>query len=79
MIKIEIRAATILFWKRKARQKRDEEKKLLEKFDRLQDQIRANFNEVTKAELIRPRKKQTCENSCHKNPRYNSPKQNAMV
>ena len=43
MIKMEIRAATILFSKRKARQKRDEEKKLLEEFNRLQEQIRANF------------------------------------
>ena len=53
MIKMEIRAATILFSKRKARQKHDEEKTLLEKFNRLQDQIRANFSEVTKAEIYR--------------------------
>ena len=57
MIKMEIRAATILFSKRKARQKRDAEKKLLEKFNRLQDQIRANFNEVTKAEIDRVKNK----------------------
>ena len=57
MIKMEIRAATILFSKRKARQKRDEEKKLFKKFNRLQDQIRANFNEVTKAEIDRVKNK----------------------
>lgn len=78
MIKMEIRVATILFSKRKAKQKRDEEKKLLEKFNRLQAQIRSNFNEATKAEIDRVRK-QTCQNSCQKNPRYNGPKQSAMV
>ena len=57
MIKMEIRAATILFSKRKARQKRDEDKTLLEKFNRLQDQIRANFNELTKAEIDRVKNK----------------------
>ena len=57
MIKMEIRPATILFSKRKARQKHDKEKKLLENFNRLQDQIRANFNEVTKAEIDRVKNK----------------------
>ena len=50
---MEIRAATILFSKRKVRQKRNEEKKLLEEFNRLQEQIRTSFNEVTKAEIDR--------------------------
>ena len=77
-IKMEIRAATILFSKRKARQKRDEEKKLLEKFNRLQDQIRANFSEVTKAEIYCVKNK-IAKIVVKKNPRYNSPKQNTMV
>jgi len=49
MIKMDIRAATILFSKRKARQRRDTEKKLLEEFNRLQEQLCAN--EVTKAKI----------------------------
>lgn len=53
MIKMEIRASTILFSKRKAKQKRDEEKELLETFNRLQEQIRLNFDEATKAEMDR--------------------------
>ena len=53
MIKMEIRAATTVFSKRKAKQKRDEEKKLLGKFNRLQEQLRSNFNEATKAEMDR--------------------------
>ena len=35
------------------KQKRDEEKKLLGKFNRLQEQLRSNFNEATKAEMDR--------------------------
>ena len=53
MIKMEIRAATIVFSKRKAKQKRDEETKLLGKFNRLQEQLRSNFNEASKAEMDR--------------------------
>ena len=50
---MEIRAATIVFSKRKAKQKRDEEKKLLEKFNRLQEELRLNFNKARKAEMDR--------------------------
>ena len=38
MVKMEIRATTIVFAKRKAKQKRDEEKELLQQFSNLQDQ-----------------------------------------
>ena len=51
MIKMEIRAATILFSKRKAKENRDEERKWLEKFNRLQEQIRSSFNEAKNAEI----------------------------
>ena len=37
MVKMEIRASTIIFAKRKAKQKRNEEKELLIKFNRLQE------------------------------------------
>ena len=57
MIKMEIRAATILFSKRKAKENRDEERKLLEKFNRLQEQIRSSFNEAKKAEIDRVKSK----------------------
>ena len=56
MIKMERRAATILFSKRKAKENRDEERKLLEKFNRLQEQIRS-FNEAKKAEIDRVKSK----------------------
>jgi len=49
MIKMEIRAATILFSKRKATENRDGERKLLETFSRLQEQIRSTFSEATKS------------------------------
>ena len=75
---MEIRAATIVFSKRKAKQKRDKEKHLLEKFNRLQEQLRLNFNEATKAEMGRV-KNQTCENNCQKNSRRNDSKQSALV
>ena len=54
---MEIRAATILFSKRKAKENHDEERKLLEKFNRLQEQIRSSFNEATKAEIDRVKSK----------------------
>ena len=57
VIKMEIRAATILFSKRKAKENRDEERKLLEKFNRLQEQIRSSFNEAKKAEIDRVKSK----------------------
>ena len=47
---MEIRAATILFSKRKAKENRDKEGKLLEKFSRLQENIRSSFNKAKKAE-----------------------------
>ena len=57
MIKMKIRAATILLSKRKAKENRDEERKLSEKFNRLQEQIRSIFNEATKAEIDRVKSK----------------------
>ena len=45
---MEIRAITILFAKQKAKQKRDEEKKLLQHLSTLQEQLRANFTDVIK-------------------------------
>ena len=57
MIKMEIRAAIILFSKRKAKENRDEERKLLEKFNRLQEQIRSSFNAAAKAEIDRVKSK----------------------
>ena len=53
MIKMEIRATSIIFAKRKARKKRNEEKELLLRFNSLQEQLRLNFNETTKAEIDR--------------------------
>ena len=52
-----MRVTTIIFSKRKARQKRDEEKELLEKFKRLQEKIWSNFSEVTKAKIDRVKSK----------------------
>ena len=46
---MEIRAATILFSKRKAKENRNEERNLLEKFNCLQEQIRSTFDEAKKA------------------------------
>jgi len=57
MIKMEIRATTIIFTKRKAKQKRDEEKDLLARFNSLQSQLRSNFNESIKVELDRVKHK----------------------
>ena len=57
MIKMEIRASTIIFAKRKAKQKRDEENDLLMEFTRLQEKIRSNFSEATKIEMDRVKKK----------------------
>ena len=54
---MEIRVSTILFSKRKAKQKRDEERKILETFKRLQEQICVNFNEAIKAEMDRVKTK----------------------
>ena len=53
MIKMEIRATSIIFAKSKARKKRNEEKELLLRFNSLQEQLRLNFNETTKAEMDR--------------------------
>ena len=57
MIKMEIRATTITYTKRKARQKRDEEKCLLARFYQLQQQLRANFDETIKSEMERVKRK----------------------
>ena len=57
MIKMEIRAATILFSKRKAKENRNEERNLLEKFNCLQEQIRSTFDEAKKAEIDRVKSK----------------------
>ena len=57
MIKMEIRATTVIFAKRKARQERNEEKELLLRFNSLQEQLRLNFNESTKAEMERVKTK----------------------
>ena len=51
MIKMEIRATIILFAKRKAKQKRDEEKGLLQQFSNLQEQVRSNFKDTIKTEM----------------------------
>ena len=56
MIKMEIRATTVIFAKPKAGQKRNEEKELL-RFNSLQEQLRLNFNESTKAEMERVKTK----------------------
>lgn len=53
MITMEIIAATILFSKRKAKENRNEERNLLEKFNCLQEQIRSTFDEAKKAEIDR--------------------------
>ena len=54
---MEIRATTIIFAKRKARQKRDEEKKLLMRFNSLQECLCHNFDESIKAEMDRVKNK----------------------
>ena len=58
MVKMEIRATTIVFAKRKAKQKRDEEKELLQQsVSNLQEKLRYNFNDTTKAEMDRVKNK----------------------
>ena len=59
MIKIEIRASTIIFAKNKAKQKRNEEKDLLMRFNQLQEKIRSKFSEATKVEMDRVKKELT--------------------
>ena len=51
MIKMEIRASTIIFAKNKAKQKRNEEKDLLMRLNQLQEKLRSNFSEITKVEM----------------------------
>ena len=53
MIKMEIRATTVIFAKRKAKQKQNKEKEHLLRFNSLQEQLRLIFNESTKAEMER--------------------------
>ena len=50
---MEIRATTVIFAKRKAKQKQNEEKEHLLRFNSLQEQLRLIFNESTKAEMER--------------------------
>ena len=57
MVKMEIRAMSIIFAKRKARQRRDEEKKLLQQFSDLQEQLRSNFSDAIKVEIDRVKSK----------------------
>ena len=54
---MEIRASTIIVAKRKAKQSRSEEKELLAMFTRLQGTLRTNFNETTKIEMDRVKRK----------------------
>ena len=56
MIKMEIRASTIIFAKNKAKQKRNKEKDLLMRLNRLQEKLRSNFSEATKLEMDRVKK-----------------------
>ena len=48
---MKIRAAPIVFLKRKAQQQRDEEKKLTQISNELQEKMRLHFSEETKAEI----------------------------
>ena len=54
---MEIRASTIIFAKNKAKQKRNEEKDLLMRFNQLQEKLRSNFSEETKVEMDRVKQK----------------------
>ena len=54
---MEIRASTIIFTKNKAKQKRNEEKDLLMRFNQLQEKLRSNFSEKTKVEMDRVKQK----------------------
>ena len=57
MIKMEIKASKIIFAKNKAKQKRNEEKDLLNmRFNQLQEKIRSKFSEATKVEMDRVKK-----------------------
>ena len=53
MIKLEIRASTIIFAKNKAKQKRNEEKDLILRLNQLQEKLRSNFNAERKLEIDR--------------------------
>ena len=53
MIKMEIRAFTIAFSKKKAKRKRDEESILLSEMMKLQSKLRATYSDSLKAELER--------------------------
>ena len=54
---MKIRATTIFFAKRKAKQKRDEEKKFLQQFSNLQEQLRSSFKDTIKTEMDRVKNK----------------------
>ena len=51
MIKVEIRASTIIFAKNNAKQKRNEEKVLLMRLNQLQEKLRSNLSEAAKVEM----------------------------
>ena len=57
MIKMEIRSITISFAKRKAKQKRVEERELSQRFTNLQEQLRQNFDNNVKTEMDRVKSK----------------------
>ena len=51
MIKLEIRASTIIFAKNKAKQKRNEAKDLILRLNQLQEKLRSNFSAERKLEM----------------------------
>ena len=56
MIKMEIRASTIIFARKKTKQKWNEEKDLLLRLNKLQEKIRSNFSVETKVEMDQVKK-----------------------
>ena len=56
MIKMEIRASTMIFAENKAKKKRNEENLLLMRLDQLQEKLGSNFSEATKVEMDRVKK-----------------------
>ena len=54
---MENRATTILFAKRKAKQKRDEEREFLQQFSNLQEQLRSSFKDTIETEMDRVKNK----------------------
>ena len=56
MIKMEIRASTIIFAKNKAKQRWNEEKDLLLRLNLLQEKLRSNFSKEMKVEMDQVKK-----------------------